>query len=187
MPIARERSRARAAGTCVARTSAEVAVTSKFRILGPVALMTIAACAQRSVALAPDSMDQLHAAVLADAEAATEQALLDASRALPPMDAPAEREGAVASTSVGATSPVMEEEAPPKPAEPSTEGSKAKSPPPTGPSGMRPPLSASEAAERADQPGQPAQGAPSSSASAPAPVSPKAPPELWNPPSSPRP
>ena len=165
-------------------------MTSKNRILGTLALMTIAACAQRSVALAPDSMDQLHAAVLADAEAATEQALLDESRALPPMDAPAEREGAVASTSVGATSPtspVTEEEAPPKPAEPSTEGSKAKSPPPTGPSGMRPPLSASEAAERAGQPGHPAQGAPSSSASAPAPVSPKAPPELWNPPSSPRP
>lgn len=99
------------------------------RAMGALSLVTIVACAWRSAALAPESMDQLHAAVVADANAATDEALDDLSRALPPMDAPAERETDVPSTSVGTTAAALEE-APAKAPSASETGSKAKAPPP---------------------------------------------------------
>lgn len=157
------------------------------RALAGLSLMTIVACARPSVAIAPDSMDELHAAVLDDAAFALNDALDDTSRALPPMSTLAEREGAIAQQG-GASTPALEEEGPPKgdvDGARSEDGAKAKSAPPTGPSGVRPPLSASEAAEQNDQ--NKAAPLPSSSATTPEPVSPKAPPELWNPPTHQRP
>lgn len=132
-------------------------MTKIVRALAVLPLMTIVACARPSVAIAPESMDELHAAVLADANAAMSEALDDASRALPPMDANAEPElGAAGERAETSEAPSAEEVPPPKATEPEPSGaSKAKAAPPLP--------------------------APSSSATTPPPTSPKAPAEMWNP------
>jgi eukaryotic-like serine/threonine-protein kinase len=118
---------------------------------------------------------------LARAEAANDASLLHWSRALPPMDAPAEQDGtrpadgaagtaggagAVDGTGAGAADePGYEAPATPKDTGPADPGQKAKSAPrgapgeaPTDPRGVQPPQTAAEAAQRGDRPGRPLDG-----------------------------
>ena len=139
-------------------------------LAGTASLMTIAACARESVSIAPegeaaaDARAQLHASVVENAREVMQASLVDLSRALPPMVAPAEPEGgqqlASAASGIGADAPSLtidDDRAQPKASEPGTGESRAKAAPaestpaePTDEFGRAPPRSAAEAAERGD-------------------------------------